>query len=697
MAKIRSVEGGEGMAMLNDDIRYMKGVGEARAKAFAKLGVATLRDLISCFPRTYEDRSTTLPIAEAPDGEKVCIRAMVAAEPTLSRVRKGMELVKLRAVDDSGSVNITYFNQSYIRRQLKPGETYIFYGKMEYAGSRRSMTNPVYELCDGAHSVTGRIVPVYNLTAGISNKIMIASIRRGLDECSEPLPDYLPQGVADERQLCQSAFAYENIHFPKDFISLDIARRRMVFEELFVLACALTRIKNGRAARKGVRLKIPDLNEFYAALPFSPTAAQRRAIDEAMRDMASGVGMNRLVQGDVGSGKTLVAAACIWCAAKNGLQSAMMAPTEILASQHYDTLDRLLSPHGIRLVRLVGSMKAAEKRQVCALLLSGEAQVAVGTHALISEGVEYNDLSLVITDEQHRFGVNQRASLISKGSCPHILVMSATPIPRTLALMIYGDLDVSVIDELPPGRQTVDTFAVDESYRERLNGFIRKQVGMGHQVFIVCPAIDENEENPQDLKNATDYYEALSGEVFPELRIGCIHGRMKAAEKDRVMAAVVAGEIDVLVSTTVIEVGVDVPNATLMVVENAERFGLSQLHQLRGRVGRGAAKSYCILVSDEKYAEAWARLKILEKENDGFKISEEDLRLRGPGDFFGQRQHGLPEMHVADLGTDVRVLKDAQEAASRVLEADPELRMPENAALKSRVEELFSAADATMN
>lgn len=685
------------MAKLNDDIRFLKGIGEARAKAFNRLGVRTLKDLLSFFPRAYEDRSRTVPIALAAGEDKVCIRAMVAAEPTLSRVRRGLELVKLRAVDDSGSVNITYFNQSYIRQQLHSGETYIFYGRVEKNGSMLSMTNPVFELCDGPHSVTGRIVPVYRLTTGVSNKVLIAAVRRGLDECGEPLPDYLPETVSHERQLCQSAFAYENVHFPKDFITLDVARRRMIFEELFVLSCALTRMKSSRVARRGVKIKTPDLREFYAGLPFTPTGAQMRAIEDALRDMASGVGMNRLLQGDVGSGKTLVAAACIWCAAKAGQQSAMMAPTEILANQHFDTLSSLLEPYGVKVVRLVGSMKAAERRAVNEMLKSGEAQLAVGTHALISEDVEYNKLSLVITDEQHRFGVSQRAALISKGKYPHILVMSATPIPRTLALMIYGDLDVSVIDELPPGRQRVDTFAVNESYRERVNNFIRKQTAEGHQVFVVCPAIDENEENPLDIKTAREYAEELGSSVFPDLRIGCIHGKLKTAEKDKIMRAVVSGEIDVLVSTTVIEVGVDIPNATLMVVENAERFGLSQLHQLRGRVGRGAAKSYCILVSDEKYADAWERLQILEKENDGFKISEEDLRLRGPGDFFGSRQHGLPEMHIADLCTDVRVMKDAQDAAAQVLKADPNLSSPENAALKARIDELFFSGDVTMN
>ena len=456
-------------------------------------------------------------------------------------------------------------------------------------------------------------------------------------------------------------------------------------------------MKNTRVVKSGVLISTPQLEKFYSALPFVATGAQKRAIADAARDMASGSAMNRLVQGDVGSGKTLVAAACVWCAYEGGLQSAFMAPTEILANQHVETFTKLLSPFNIKVVKLTGSMKAKEKRETMELIKSGEAGLVVGTHALISDAVEFDNLALVITDEQHRFGVNQRAALIAKGCDPHTLVMSATPIPRTLALMIYGDLDVSVIDELPPGRQRVDTFALGEDMRERINKFMRKQVEAGRQVFVVCPAIDENEESAQKLKTAKEYAKELAEKVFPDLRVGCVHGKLKAAEKDKTMQSFVDGDIDILVATTVIEVGVDVPNASLIVVENAERFGLSQLHQLRGRVGRGEHKSYCVLFSETQNEETKARLKVMEKTTDGFKISEEDLKLRGPGDFFGSRQHGLPEMHIADLCTDVRILKTAQDAAKKLLARDPELRDAENQPLRRHIEKLFSQNAGTLN
>ncbi len=685
------------MAKLNDDIRYLKGIGEQRANSLAKLGITNLRELISYFPRTYEDRSHYVPIAALSDGDTACVRAMVANEPTLSRVRRGMELVKLRAVDESGTMDITYFNQSYIKQQLKAGESYIFYGRVSVEGNRRSMVNPVFELENGERSVTGRIVPVYRLTAGISQKLLIGAMRRGLDECANQLPDSLPESVAERQKLCKTSYAYENIHFPADLGALELARRRLIFEELFVLSCALSRIKLSRVKKSGIIVSTPRLEEFFSALPFIATGAQQRAIADAARDMASGCAMNRLVQGDVGSGKTLVAAACIWCAHEGGLQSAFMAPTEILANQHYDTLSRLLAPYDIKVAKLTGSMPAKQKRETLELIKSGEVSLVVGTHALIGDAVEFDKLALVITDEQHRFGVNQRAALISKGHDPHTLVMSATPIPRTLALMLYGDLDVSVIDELPPGRQKVDTFAVGEEMRQRIYKFMRKQVEQGRQVFVVCPVIDENEENPQNLKSAKEYAKELATIEFPDLKIGCVHGKLKASEKDKVMQSFVDGELDILVATTVIEVGVDVPNASLVVVENAERYGLSQLHQLRGRVGRGAHKSYCVLFSEAQNDEAKARLKVMEQTSDGFKISEEDLKLRGPGDFFGSRQHGLPEMHIADLCTDVRILQEAQAAAQELLQRDPELCAAENQKLKARIDELFAANAATLN
>ncbi|MBR1566107.1 MAG: ATP-dependent DNA helicase RecG [Oscillospiraceae bacterium] len=681
---------------LNTDVRYIKGIGEKKAQALNKLGVFSLRDLVSFFPRKYEDRSETKPIALTCDGESVCVEAMVADTPRLTRVRRGLDLVKLRAVDDSGVLDITYFNMPYAKDNLRRGESYVFYGKIEANGPRRGMINPVAEKAEGERKVTGRIVPVYRAAQGLSQRVMQQAVRQGLDACLSELPDVLPHSVRERCELAQTAYAFENIHFPADFEALELARRRLIFEELFVLACSLGRMRGERSRESGIRMQKGDLERFWSALPFTPTGAQRRAVEEAINDMDSGAVMNRLVQGDVGSGKTLVAAALVWHCAENGYMSAFMAPTEILADQHYHTLTELLSPLGLRVGKLTGAMTAKEKRLVREQLKAGELDLVIGTHALFSADVEYEKLGLVVTDEQHRFGVGQRSALIGKGQKPHVLVMSATPIPRTLALIIYGDLDVSIIDELPPGRQKVDTFAVDESYRARLNGFIRKLVGEGRQVFVVCPMVEENDELPQKLKSAEEHAQELRKE-FPDLRVACVHGKMKPKDKEAVMASMVAGETDILVATTVIEVGVDVPNAALIVVENAERFGLSQLHQLRGRVGRGQHKSWCILVSDNDGEENRARLNIMTKTNDGFKISEEDLRLRGPGDFFGSRQHGLPEMHVADLGADVNVLQKAQQEATLLLASDPALTAPEHAALRESVERLLKVNADSFN
>ena len=676
------------MTDLNTSVRYIKGIGEKKAQALGKLGVFSLYELVSYFPARYEDRTRFCPIAAAPEGEGVCIRALVADTPRLVRVRRGMALVKFRAVDESGSVDITYFNQNYVKDYLSRGDSVCFFGKIERSGGRCSMVNPAYEKEDKPRGVTGCILPVYRVNAALNQRTLRDAVRQGLDACGAQLPEFLPEDVRKRNALSQARFAYETIHFPPDFDALAIARRRLVFEELFVLACALGTLRAERTRESGIRLEKRDFSAFYAALPFAPTGAQRRAIEEAAADMTDGFVMNRLVQGDVGSGKTLVAAALCWLCRESGYVSAFMAPTEILAEQHTATLTKLLAPFGMRVGKLVGSMTAKEKREAKTAIKAGEYDLVVGTHALISEDVEYTRLGLIVTDEQHRFGVRQRSALIGKAERPHVLVMSATPIPRTLALMIYGDLDVSIIDELPPGRQKVDTFAVDESYRARLNGFIRKLSAEGRQTFVVCPKVEDDEESESDLKSAEEHAKALAAE-FPELRVGCVHGRMKPKDKDAVMSAFVRGELDVLVATTVIEVGVDVPNAALMIIENAERFGLSQLHQLRGRVGRGGFKSWCILVSDNKSEDVKARLSIMTKTNNGFKISEEDLRLRGPGDFFGSRQHGLPEMHVADLGADTQVLKRAQEEAKALLERDPQLALPEHAALRGRIEELF--------
>ena len=676
------------MPDLNSDVRYLKGIGEKKAQALSKLGVFSLYDLISFYPRKYEDRSSFKPIGLCMDGEEVCVKAIAANDPSLSRIRRGLDIVKLKAVDESSAMDITFFNRPYTRNQLHRGESYIFYGRIEISGSRRSMVNPVFEPENRSGRVTGRIFPVYRLTSGLNQNTVNQAVRQALESCLDSIPEVLPEPVRKECSLCSIRYAIENIHFPADFKALELSRNRLVFEELFVLSCALGRIKGQRLKKQGIKMQRADIREFYAALPFSPTSAQRRAVSEAMDDMCSGREMNRLLQGDVGSGKTLAAAALIWLTAKNGFCSALMVPTEILARQHFDTLSSILSPFGFNTGLLTGSMGAKEKRTAKERIKAGEYDLIIGTHALFSEDIEYSGLGLIITDEQHRFGVNQRSALIGKGSCPHVLVMSATPIPRTLALIMYGDLDVSVLDELPPGRQKVDTFAVNESYRKRLNNFIRKLAAEGRQIYVVCPMVEENDDPAVHLKSAEEHSAELT-DTFPDLRIGCVHGRMKARDKEEIMADFAAGNIDILVATTVIEVGVDVPNAALMIVENAERFGLSQLHQLRGRVGRGRHKSYCVLVSDSDSEESKARLSIMCRTNDGFKISEEDLRLRGPGDFFGSRQSGLPETHIADLGGDALILKKAQQEAEKLLRNDPDLKKAENEALRRRIELVF--------
>ena len=682
------------MADLKTDVRYIKGIGEQRAKALGKLGIHTLRDLISWFPRRYEDRTETRRVADLVPGEPACVAAMVAAPPTVTHIRKGLDLVKVRAVDETGALDVTFFNQSWLKNSLQAGETYIFYGRAEGNLLRRRMANPVVEP-EGRREATGRIVPVYPLTAGVSQMILSRSIRQGLDACGDILPDILPDQVRREHQLCRVGYAYENIHFPAGGQALELARRRLAFEELFLFTLGLRRLRQRRETVKVEPFRPVDMGPFYSALSFTLTEAQGRCVEEALGDMASGRPMNRLCQGDVGSGKTMVAAACVYFSVKNGRQAALMAPTEILARQHYEGLAPLMEPLGVRCALLTGSHTAKEKKALAAGLAAGEIDFVVGTHALITGGVEYRRLGLVVTDEQHRFGVGQRAALAGKGDHPHTLVMSATPIPRTLALILYGDLDVSVIDQLPPGRRPVQTSFVNGSYHPRIYQFLRKLVGEGRQAYIVCPQVSESEEGGDDRKAVTEYAAKLQKEVFPDLRVAYVHGKMKPKEKDAVMAAFAARETDILVSTTVIEVGVDVPNAAVMVVENAERFGLSQLHQLRGRVGRGEWQSYCVLVSDNQNEETRRRLKVMVKTADGFKIAEEDLRLRGPGDFFGQRQHGLPGLRVADIGCDAQLLREAQAAADALLERDPELESCPAAA--ERMAELFTEAADTLN
>lgn len=673
---------------LGSSVQFIKGIGENRAKLLNKLGIYTLRDLISYFPRDYEDRTKIYSIADLPEGAPACTSAMIASSPRVHHIRKGLDIVRVRAVDDQYSLDISFFNQAYIKDALIPGQTYIFYGLAEGKGAQKTMANPVFEPLSAAGTATARIMPIYRLTAGISNHMLSKAIGQGLTACGDILPDVLPDDIRVKYQLAHARFAYENIHNPADFDSLSIARNRLIFEEFFIFSAGLLLLKNRRGTKTGLSFSPKSMEDFYAALPFTLTKAQMRAIHEAVSDMSSGAPMNRLVQGDVGSGKTMVAAACAYFAKQNGYQTALMAPTEILAEQHYKSLLPLMEQLGLSVCLLTGSLKRSQKRQLYDEIELGMADLVIGTHALISQSLVFLKLGLVIADEQHRFGVEQRAALTAKGANPHILVMSATPIPRTLALILYSDLDVSIIDELPPGRKSVDTFLVTEKMRPRIYAFIEKQVKEGRQVFIVCPMVDEGDE--LGLKSAEEYAEDLQNRIFPHLKVALIHGRMKGSSKDAIMAGFSRGEYDILVSTTVIEVGVDIPNASLMVIENAERFGLSQLHQLRGRVGRGAHQSYCVLFSESKNEETLARLKALCKTADGFQIAEEDLKLRGPGDFFGSRQHGLPEFRIASLAGDIQILRQAQAAAMELLKQDPNLSSQDHRLLMEQIRLLFS-------
>jgi ATP-dependent DNA helicase RecG len=700
-----TAKGGTPMTVRPDTLlTEFPGVGEVRGKKLEKLGLHRAADLLTYYPRNYEDRRKLYTIGDAPLDCRVCITAMVAERPKLARVRSGLELVQLKVVDATGTLHLTFFNQSYVERALRAGEEYIFYGTVEEQGRRRSMTNPIFERL-GRQNFTGCIMPIYPLTAGVSNHFLASLTRQAMD-CAACVSETLPPSIRQTYSLAASEFSVRNIHFPKDDQSLELARRRLTFEELFYLSVGLSFLKN-RRDEGGAGRAVPTVPfaSFQALLPFSPTAAQRKVMEEVAGDMASGRPMNRLVQGDVGSGKTVVAAYAAWLVVKAGYQAALMAPTEVLAEQHARSLTALLSPAGVRVGLLTGSLTAAEKKKMRKALADGEIHFAVGTHALISEGVTFRNLALIVADEQHRFGVAQRAALAGKSDTPpHVLVMSATPIPRTLALIIYGDLEVSVIDQLPPGRTPVSTFVIREDKRQRLYQFVRKQVGLGRQVYLVCPAVEEADGEtgaegspPLDLKAVKTYAEQLQREVFPELRVGLLHGKMRPREKDAVMFAFSKGEIQILVATTVIEVGVDVPNATLMVIENADRFGLSQLHQLRGRVGRGKYESFCVLVTSTRNPDSMQRLRTLASTNDGFKISEEDLKARGPGDFFGNRQHGLPQMKLADLTGDMRLLQQAQQAARQLLEQDPQLSAPENHPVLEKVRQMFAETPDIFN
>ena len=682
------------MAKLSDPVTILKGVGPTKARQFAALNIFTLQDLICHFPRSYEDRTRLLTISQLELDQPACFKAMVMNSPRLSHIRKGLDITRVQVGDHSGRLNLTFFNQKYAMEQLQYGREYIFYGTLSGDWAGYGMTSPVFEALDSPPVTTRRILPIYPLTAGLSNAAMAKAVRQALAVCDPP-PEVLPERVLQEYGILSADRAYFAIHEPASMEEAQMAKKRLIFEEFFVFSAGLALMRAARSAAQTAPYRNCELSRFYNALPFTLTGAQSRAIEEISRDLHRGIPMNRLVQGDVGSGKTMVAAAAAYLAIQNGHQAALMAPTEILAEQHHDSLSRLFAPMGISTVLLTGSMTPKQKREVREAIENGSAHLVIGTHALLSDTTVFADLDMVIADEQHRFGVAQRSKLSAKGTDPHVLVMSATPIPRTLALLMYGDLEVSILDELPPGREPVDTFLVGEDMRARINAFIRKHAAEGHQCFVVCPAVEENEA--LGVKSAQSWAQTLQQTVFPDLRICLLHGQMKAAEKEAAMAAFARNEADVLVATTVIEVGVDVPNATLMVIEDADRFGLSQLHQLRGRVGRGKAKSFCILTTRNRNPDTVARLKALCKTTDGFKIAEEDLALRGPGDFFGSRQSGLPAFRVASLSCDLQTLKQAQTASAQWIEEYGTAHTPEAEAMRRRVGELFQRAQGTMN
>lgn len=670
-------------------VRYLKGVGPKTAERFEKLGILTLSDLLCHYPRRYLDFSKPYSIAEAPADTECVVKAEVFAKPGGRILPGGRRMERITAGDDVSSLEITWFNNPYAAQKLELGQEYYFQGIVTGGMLRRQMVNP--QVRTDAQVKSSPFEAVYPQTEGLTSSAIAKCVRQLLPH-AELLPDPLPPEMLKKYRLLSKADAVRAIHCPATEEEAFAARRRLIYEELLVLQLGIGRMKNHGAASTGAPMKKADASPFWESLPFSPTGAQRRAVEEILTDMSGETSMNRLLQGDVGSGKTLVAAAAIWACIRAGYQAALLAPTEILASQHAENLNLLLSPFGMRAALLTGGMKAAARRTTLAAIRDDEADLIVGTHAILSEGVEFARLGLAVVDEQHRFGVRQRGLLAEKAANPHLLVMSATPIPRTLGLLMYGDLDISILDELPPGRKPVKTRCITGKKRADLYGFLDREIDSGRQAYIVCPAIED--AGGSGLNAVKSYYEDIAKAYLPDRRVGLMHGKLKPKEKAEVMDDFKSGRLDALVSTTVIEVGVDVPNATVMVIENAERYGLSALHQLRGRVGRGAAESWCFLVSDNASESVQKRLKFLCSTSDGFAVAQYDLETRGPGDFFGSRQHGLPTLQIADLMNDTRTLHAAQSEAVALLAEDPLLERPEHALLARQVEQMFDKAGA---
>lgn len=664
------------------DIRYLKGVGEKTARLYNKLGIFTVDDLIRHYPRKYLDYSNTVSVKDAPPDTPVFIKATMITPVKESMIRKGLTLYKCNFSDGETVIRVTIFNNKYLAKALRTFDDYILYGKVEKTFTSASMSSPQIERADKAE-----VHPVYPTTEKLSVKAISNSVRNALALVGK-IPETLSDDILKKYDLVSLDFATRQIHFPTDEKNVEPARYRLIFDELLTLQLGLLKLKEKDVKGNSCKIKKDFTNEFYSLLPFTPTGAQQRAVADCIEDMQSDRMMNRLIQGDVGSGKTAVAGAVIYTVIKNGAQAALMAPTEILTTQHFESFKKLFASTDVRVALLTGSVKAGEKKEIKRALCNGEIDLIVGTHALIQNDVEFENLGLVCTDEQHRFGVQQRANLAMKGDNPHLMVMSATPIPRTLGLIIYGDLDISLLDELPPGRQEIRTDVVTSAYHKRIYKFIRDAVDRGEQAYIVCSLVDEGES---DLISAKEYADNLAKNEFVGYSVGLLHGKMKPAEKDRVMQSFAEGETQILVSTTVVEVGVDVPNATVMLIENADRFGLSQLHQLRGRVGRGKNKSYCILVSDNKSDSSRERLQVMKHTSNGFDIADYDLKSRGPGDFFGKRQHGLPDLKIADMLEDTETLRQCRECALKMLESDPRLdAYPE---LCERINNMFRKTD----
>lgn len=685
--------------VINESIQYVKGIGPKKAEKLNKLGIYTIKDLLYYFPRQFEDRSIIKKIAQLEDEEKVTVKALITNIESYTP-KKGMTITRIDVKDDTGFAKLTFFNREYIKNTFRVGDSILAFGKVKKNGRFVELNSCELEYLSASPKNKGKLVPVYPLSYGVTNKDIMNTVRMVFESKDIKIPEYMPEYILKKYRLCGIEYAIKNIHFPKDKESLKIALYRLIFEELLVLQLGLFMYKGGSSDEKGILFKRDQrLDEVLESLPFSLTRAQNRALNEIIDDMCSEKVMNRLVQGDVGSGKTVVALLALAECVFNGYQGALMAPTEILAQQHYESFTETFEDIGINVELLTGSVTKKQKEGILQRARDGEIDILIGTHALIEDNVEFKNIGLVITDEQHRFGVRQRGKLSSKGESPDILVMTATPIPRTLALILYGDLDISIIDELPPGRQPIETIAVEKKKRDKVyNSLVRREVDKGRQVYIVCPLVEESET--LDITSATGTAEEIKRDFFPDLRVGLLHGKMKPSEKDAIMTAFKNHELDILVSTTVIEVGVNVPNSTLMIIENAERFGLAQLHQLRGRVGRGKHQSYCVLIYGSNSEVCRKRMSIMEETNDGFKISEKDLEIRGPGEFFGTMQHGVPELKVANLFKHMKILKTVQQEARIIIGEDSTLDFKEYRGLKREIESKFKdkiEKDITMN